>query len=567
METSTDSTSGSQAKPPSFGRFLYTQNPFYLLSCGFVMYGLLVASSAMSDVAAKASFLTTSLGSYAALMALTAIAVIRWGKVWDDARTILLVVVIALLAYSVAVDELCFANPVQSSVFLMAGLAGAFVISEIVLRLCQIRFALWYRIPYYALLAAFFGSPAIAGLLRAANHPLANWSPLLFSMIVAAAMLLLIPAVRAGSVMASGNGTPWNWPLYPISLFVIIAVIAAVRSHAIWMSFGSLKGDVLFEPLLLLPILLAFLVLCIESAIARKKHEHFSFIMVSSTALLICGATSFADRPMPFDSAIAEYGGSCMTVTLVMLITFYAYTVLRRLPLAAHALPLSVWLLGVFGKEPQTEAFESIGLQTWMFAALACGVYFLLCHLIRNTEWIWFAFTLCTAGTIILASQEFDQGRNGLLAAFVWLQLMFMFCGAIFNSWLANGLRFVAGCSLVIATIGATIWIVANQPPSITAVGIASTGVLSGAYCWIVRRRAWIYVAMITSVCFAISITHVSALQFGLSAFQADFWQLKLGAMFFGIGIAITSAKTGIYHRKWKEFRTGESKLGLQTGF
>ena len=39
-------------------------------------------------------------------------------------------------------------------------------------------------------------------------------------------LLLLIPALHRGAVSTLDNGTPWRWPIYPLAIFVVLAVLA-----------------------------------------------------------------------------------------------------------------------------------------------------------------------------------------------------------------------------------------------------------------------------------------------------------------------------------------------------
>ena len=45
----------------SLGQFLYTQNPFYLISCFLILYGLQIATIANGDLLARSVFLTISI--------------------------------------------------------------------------------------------------------------------------------------------------------------------------------------------------------------------------------------------------------------------------------------------------------------------------------------------------------------------------------------------------------------------------------------------------------------------------------------------------------------------------
>ena len=89
----------------NFSRFLYTQNPFYLLSCGLILFGVQYCfkergRETLAQIGIELAsgfdfgFASIALACYAILMTFTAIVIIRFGKVWDDARSILVVVVL-----------------------------------------------------------------------------------------------------------------------------------------------------------------------------------------------------------------------------------------------------------------------------------------------------------------------------------------------------------------------------------------------------------------------------------------------------------------------------------------
>src|SRR5690349_20314333 len=82
------------------GRLLYTHNPFYLISAWMVFSGLRASfptSSSLINVWA----LSLCLIGYTVLLTVTAVLVIRIGKVWDDARSLFLLIVLMLLGISV----------------------------------------------------------------------------------------------------------------------------------------------------------------------------------------------------------------------------------------------------------------------------------------------------------------------------------------------------------------------------------------------------------------------------------------------------------------------------------
>ena len=94
------------APPPSRSllRFLCTSNPFYALSAALFLAGLWISFGGQAQVV-QTGALMSGLAGYTLLLAVTAYLLVRFGNVWDDARTVLLLVVLMFLATSVTFDE------------------------------------------------------------------------------------------------------------------------------------------------------------------------------------------------------------------------------------------------------------------------------------------------------------------------------------------------------------------------------------------------------------------------------------------------------------------------------
>src|ERR1700756_351078 len=82
-------------------RWICTNNPFYVISAGLFLAGL-YTSIGLDEVGT----LLAGLAGYTVLLAVTALVLVRFLHLWDDARTVLLLVVLLFLATSVTFDEL-----------------------------------------------------------------------------------------------------------------------------------------------------------------------------------------------------------------------------------------------------------------------------------------------------------------------------------------------------------------------------------------------------------------------------------------------------------------------------
>ncbi len=536
---------GSDGQFRSFAKFLYTQNPFYLISCGLMIYGLQLATQSYSDLVSRSILLTVSLGGYTLLMGLTSIGVIRFGKVWDDARSILLVTVISELALSTGVDELCNWNWKDGGRILLFGGIFSLAVTEFVLWICRIRLPSWYRLSYYALLLIFFAMPVVLGRAVEERHVrLTNWGAPLFSVLIGSALLLLAPAIRQGRKLVRRNGTPWRWPLFPLSLFAIMIVLACIRAHAIWMSFGYLGAAARFEPFLLLPIALALLVLLVESDVGARAPMRGSIALACAPALLSLGTSRGGLTYLPIQSDLQMYFGSAMTLTLMSIIGFYAYARARRVPYAAHGFAFALLGLGLFGELPTVAV--SAGLQHWMITLLAAVTYLLMCLRTWRSDVLWLVFSVVSAVTIMMAGDAYEAQTAGAISAGSLMLLAMLLLGALFATKLATALRQLAAVSLVFAAVWMVAWHVVKSPGSLPAIILLLTCGLTLAYVPIVKRLGWLYVFGIQVICVCVVFAYAGYQE---GSFSGANLPIKSGLLCFVIGVAISSLKTGVYQK------------------
>ena len=91
---------------PSCLKWLYVHNPFYLISVCTLLYGVHVSFTESAGIA-DGSLLLKILGAYTLLLVVTGVLIVRFGKVWDDARTILLIAVLLFVSISSSFDRIC----------------------------------------------------------------------------------------------------------------------------------------------------------------------------------------------------------------------------------------------------------------------------------------------------------------------------------------------------------------------------------------------------------------------------------------------------------------------------
>src|SRR5581483_468103 len=99
--------------------------------------------------------LMIGLAGYTLLLAAAALLLVRFAGVWNDVRTVLLLVVLMFLATSVTFDELLALDPPRGTLFNLAGLVFAVAVTEGLLRGIGLRLPAAFRVPYYLVLGLF----------------------------------------------------------------------------------------------------------------------------------------------------------------------------------------------------------------------------------------------------------------------------------------------------------------------------------------------------------------------------------------------------------------------------
>src|SRR5262245_18790796 len=152
--------SSDSSKPPAFPvlRWVCTSNPFYVISAALFLFGLRVSFGTHArEIDSWA--LMGGLAGYTLVLAVAALVLVRYGRVWNDVRTVLLLVVLMFLATSVTFDELLVFNPQRGQWYCAGGLVFAVALTELLLRGIRLPFPLLFRLPYHLALALFFLYP------------------------------------------------------------------------------------------------------------------------------------------------------------------------------------------------------------------------------------------------------------------------------------------------------------------------------------------------------------------------------------------------------------------------
>lgn len=551
------------APPPArdLARFLYNHNPFYVISAALVLYGLRI--SFLSGDAFETRAMIVGLMSFTLLLAGTAWLIIRLGSVWNDARTILLLIVLLFVAISVACDlslagfDSRGVRDFQSGVENFLGsYLFALVVSEALFVTLGIGLRFWYRLSYHLFLALFFLYPlAVLPLLVQSWNKFLPWALFGFSIAAAAALLALLPAVRRGAKYIQGNGTPWRWPYFPWSLFVILTVAAGLRHYYLCLSFHAVPGMAsLFRPYFLVPPLLAVNALLLEAALVSGRRTTRLVALTMPLVLVALAAwqpaTTFWQRRF-LEEFSEVLGGAPVFLTLVSCIVLYAVAAARRLPGAFNLVVLSVACLAVVRPAPQLT--DLARPEPLMIAG--SGLLLLLAALANHS-----LPRLFVAACLVLIALTIDQRQRWLVdelgvVPYHLLLTVVLIIGTVPNDRFARVLQNVGAAMFCLPAVAWAAWWPAlpSTQPGDLSLAIAYPlvmAVVAMAYGRLVGNSRYFAAAGAGLALWALIIgqrLYVLGRQL-----LAGFDYLLLGAASFAIAALISLLKTGLPQRWWK---------------
>ena len=323
-------------------KFLYNANPFYLLSACLILYAQTVIFDT-GNVWMETAIPVGLIAMYTMLLTATAVFIVRAGAVWDDARSILLIILTLIMVLSVSIDGKTLDSPLTGAGWLAGGLIFSIAIAEILRKRLGLRLPFQFRAVFYAMTGIFFVYPFVMAQLVSGfpdSKLPAIRGIMLFPVICGAVLLLLIPVIRRGRAALDNNGTPWKWPLFPWSIFGLLAAGACFRTYLLSISFYAGRGVGPFSQLetgfglyMLIPLALAAMILLLEFNLERKNQRQLVISMMLPALLLIAAVPSSGSRSeiyYRFLSSAVGPDGSPMLVALTGILLFYLYAWYRQ---------------------------------------------------------------------------------------------------------------------------------------------------------------------------------------------------------------------------------------------
>jgi hypothetical protein len=554
----------SSVPPPVLDRgilaWICTKNPFYALSAALFLVGLRLSFDTQDD--AGTWVLMSALAGYTLLLAVTACLLVRLAAVWDDVRTLLLLVVLMFLATSVTFDEVLVLEPGRGVLLYLGGLLFAIVVSEGLLRGTRLALPALFRVPYYLLLALFFLYPlALSPLVGDPHGEPLLWGLFGFSTAAGVVFLTLLPAIRRGPFYVADNGSPWRWPLYPWMLFGVLAFAVPARAFLLCWSMhlleGPYQGGLIFGPYFLVPFGLALAVLLLEIGLVSFRAEVMRLALV-----LPAGLVALATIGHQEDSVYREFlgvfcrrlGGDPLALALLLASGFYAYAALRRVRWATEGLTAALVALALVGRESLDQGQPDT---PWL-APLELAV---VLQLVLGFGWRSAGRCLLGIGGLAAVVTLALPGLLGEAAAVHVVLLGLLVLGAVFNDPLGRSLRAVADALVVtacLATLAGTLAAGRGVLPWWLSLYPLLLGAVILGYGLVLRHR----LSQITAR-FALACALVSAVSQGYRPLREsrpglDHIAASLGL--FGMAVLISLAKAGVLWR-WMRMMLGMPEL------
>lgn len=543
-------------------RLLYNHNPFYPVSAALTLYG--IHRTVETNVSLAGGMLTAELlCGYTALLAVVAYLIARFGRVWDDARTILLIVTLLLVALSAAFDRFALVEPEQGAILLALGGLFTVLATEGLLRSLRMRLPARYRLPYYLLMGLLFVYPyCLAKLSKSGPEWVMPWAMLLFPVLAAGAFLTLWPAARFDDRREGSNGTPWKWPLYPWSLFTILLVAVGLRSYSLGMTFEAGRGLASsFSSWFLVPLILAAAILLLElSMTARNRFARTIALAIpfGCLPLVLCGES--CPQSEHFRQVLIDAIGSPPQLALAAMAIFYLLTWWRGIRVGELALVCCLALEATVDR-------GGYGTGQWHVTPLLLIAAIELLAGIRRRSSFRIMVSLMSLGLAAATTDELSAFLGTPEQCFWQLNpLVALAVAAIFNDEFAKIVRAVAWPWLaIIAT-----WITAEavvKPSTLTGSQlaiIACIAVLGTAYWY--RDRSWqrLIGAMIslTALSAGSARSYVPSLED--SALGPGLPWLEWGTAALWAAILVSLAKSGALVRLARVFqRFGDGRMEI----
>jgi hypothetical protein len=439
------------------------------------------------------------LAGYTLVLAIAAFVVIRLGKVWDDGRSLLLLVILMLLATSVSFDGALAIEPVGGTLCCAAGLLLSVLLSEGLLWGLRVRLPALFRLPYYLVIGLFFVYPVALRWLVVdePDSPATQWALFAFPSLAAAAFLLLLPAVWRGAGYVRNNGTPWPWPWYPFMVFFMMGLGVCGRSFYLCVSMHTAGGfGTIFAPYFVVPFLLVANLLVLEMGAVAGWTGALRTAMAAPLGLIVLASIPPGGRlgaRFLQETFLPTIGSGPLLLTALAVAALYGWAVRRRVPYAVESLCAALLVLAVV--RPDTVDWTTVRTYPQAFPILAIGAIQGVQALRRPGA---LRCLMALGCFVIAATLEFRETPltvyHGAVPAHLMLGAV-MLVGAAFSGPFARWLQHAGAVLLLLGAVAAVTGspvVTGDLPPAWLSVYAVAAILTALGYGYLVRNRLYL---------------------------------------------------------------------------
>lgn len=549
------------ANKPHFVKLLYNHNPFYLISAALILYGF--RNSFQESTLGENPWLLVGLFSgYITLLAFTGWLIVKFGRVWDDARSIFMVLLLLFMALSTSIDGIFVTDPETALAVAFAGFGLAVIVTESLTHSLGIRFRWLYRSPLYAMLALSYFFPYIFTMKE-------NYWPtlddrfiiLLFPFAVSLSILSLIPSIRQTKRYASKNGTPWRWPLYPYSIFVLLIVGLIGRTVLLTLSFDASIASGMLGTWMFVPILFALLWIIFEVGAAEEIQGIQIFALGTLPASLLLATAWPAFSNTDFYDLIQREIGSPVWLTLLVLIAIYSIAWFDNVKTSGHFLIFAICLAAIL--QPNGEIASNLdSVQVWPCMTLAVAAIGSSSRIRQSKSWFLSTIAIAFPATKLAAfgassldnTFRFEGLEVGIIVNLVLLSACIVVC--VFRDSFSRKLSAcIALVWPILATAAVTFSFARLQSSVELCVYCALLGLAAISVAWL--RKSRLHLMACGALFVASFVSAIPILEIRVASGNQNLIKfIAAGFLCFLIGFLVSAIKAG-----W----TKSTKLYLKT--
>jgi len=372
------------------------------------------------------------------------------------------------------------------------------------------------------------------------------WGIFGFSSAAGLVFLTLLPAIRRGPEYVRDNGSPWGWPLYPWTLFGLLALAVPARAFLLcWSMHLVNQGQLLFAPFFLVPFGLVAAILVMEiGLVSRLRAVHLVALALPAVMAVLAAAGQRADpiNERFLDMFVSRLGGTPLFVTMGAAVAFYGYAALRGVSQAVPALTaaLVAWAF-------VSPASQNLGQLVAPGAAplLAAAALQLGLGLWGRISWNCLTGSLLALwALVVLAGGEGAVLRGP--GAFHLVVAVLLLVGAAFDDLLAQILRNL-GASLVLLACLASLIVWFEVPGRLPSLALGVYPLVMAAviacYGYLLRHTLSFMVAGLVLTCWLAAAGWQGYLYLKQLVIGLDYIALSLAV--FAVAVTISLGKSG----------------------